>query len=223
MGSGGGLPTKGSNKTLTTASNLANLLPTNTVLIFQALLPSFSNNGNCTIAHKYLTLGIIFVCTAACFLSSFTDSFVYEDGKLYYGIATWNGLYVFNDDLHDGLNQDKKTTQEKLRPYRLNLIDFVHAITSSVVFLVVSISSSNVQDCFFPKAGPNEEALITNLPLGAGILASLLFMIFPTKRRGIGYGDMAMARTITEEDNPKKKETEKEEKEKGKETALGPV
>ncbi|GLT38335.1 hypothetical protein SLA2020_125910 [Shorea laevis] len=206
MRSIGASPTKGSHKTLATASNLANLLPTNTVLIFQALLPSFSNNGNCSTAHKYLTLGIIFVCTVACFLSSFTDSFVYEDRKLYYGIATWNGLYVFNDDLQDALDQDKETTQKMLKSYRLDPIDFVHAVTSSLVFLVVSISSSDVQDCFFPKAGPNEEALIINLPLGVGILASLLFMIFPTKRRGIGYGDMAMARSITEEDKHKKQE-----------------
>ncbi|GLT95010.1 hypothetical protein SLE2022_127170 [Rubroshorea leprosula] len=179
-------------KTLTTDSNLANLLPTGTVLTFQALLPSFSNNGECSLSHKHLTLGLIFICSVACFLSSFTDSFVHaDDGKLYYGIATRNGLYVFNDDLHDGLHQNNKNTKKMLKKYHLTRIDFVHAIGSLIVFLVVSISSPNVQDCFFSNAGPNEKAMITNLPLGAGFLASVLFMIFPTRRRGIGYGDKA--------------------------------
>ncbi|GKV53323.1 hypothetical protein SLEP1_g59856 [Rubroshorea leprosula] len=169
-------------KTVTTASNLANLLPTGTVLTFQALLPSFSNNGECLPSHKYLTLGLIFIFSVACFLSSFTDSFVHaDDGKLYYGIATSNGLYVFNDGLHL-INKNTKNMLE-LEKYHLTPIDFVHAIGSLIMFLVVSISSPNVQDCFFSNAGPNEKAMITNLPLGAGLLASVLFMIFPTRRQ----------------------------------------
>ncbi|GLT38336.1 hypothetical protein SLA2020_125920 [Shorea laevis] len=104
---------KHSHTTLSTASNLANLLPTGTVLIFQALLPSFSNNGNCSLALKYLTLGLIFICSLACFLSSFTDSFVHDDGKFYYGIATRSGLYIFNDDLHDGLDLSNDETMRK--------------------------------------------------------------------------------------------------------------
>ncbi|GLT38338.1 hypothetical protein SLA2020_125940 [Shorea laevis] len=188
-------------KTLKTASNLANLLPTGTVLMFQAVLPSFSNNGECSLSHKYLTLGLIFICSVACFLSSFTDSFVHDDdGKVYYGIATRNGLYVFNDDLRNGLHQDDENIKNMLEGYHLTPIDFVHAIGSLIVFLVVSISSPNVQDCFFPNPGPIEEAMITNLPLGAGLLASVLFMILPTNRRGIGYGDTAGTGTTAKGD-----------------------
>ncbi|GKV08922.1 hypothetical protein SLEP1_g20492 [Rubroshorea leprosula] len=147
---------KHNHKTLSTASNLANLLPTGNVLIFQALLPSFSNNGNCSLAHKYLTLGLIFICSLACFLPSFTDSFVHDDGKLYYGIAT----------------------------------------------------SYDVQHCFIPKAGPNEEALIDHESAsGSWAFGQYPVHDFSRKRRGIGYGDMAIGSgtTAQEEKQPKDK------------------
>ncbi|KAJ6974418.1 hypothetical protein D5086_024167 [Populus alba] len=178
-----------------TAANLANLLPTGTVLAAEALIPSFTNNGECTLANEYLTLGIIVCCSLGCFLSSFTDSITGKDGKMYYGIATWNSFYVFNDiDSTDGAGRE----EFKDSSHSITFIDFVHAFTSLTVFLVFALSNSNVQNCFFPKAGPNEKALIMNLPLGAGFLASFLFMLFPTKRRGIGYADTAPVKSDKE-------------------------
>ncbi|OMO62455.1 hypothetical protein CCACVL1_22832 [Corchorus capsularis] len=177
-------------KALPGSANLANLLPTGTVFAFQAIIPSFSNNGKCELAHRYMTLAIIILCSLACFLSSFTDSFVGEDGKLYYGIATFNGLYIFNDDYDDDLDlESNKEAKEILKKYRFTAIDLVHAFCSLTLFLVIACSNSDVQSCYFPKPGPNCNALMTNLPLAAGILASGLFMLFPTKRRGIGYAD----------------------------------
>ncbi|KAE8688500.1 putative disease resistance protein NBS-LRR family protein [Hibiscus syriacus] len=178
-------------KALPFSANLANLLPTGTVFAFQAIIPSFSNSGRCELAHKYMTLGLIIVCSVSCFLSSFTDSFVGNDGKLYYGIATINGLWVFNDDVDDGLDleNDEKEAEKIFNKYKLTAIDFLHACCSLTLFLVIACSSFEVQRCFFPKPGPNGNALMTNLPLGVGILASGLFVLFPTKRRGIGYGD----------------------------------
>ncbi|KAF9670004.1 hypothetical protein SADUNF_Sadunf13G0023300 [Salix dunnii] len=174
------------------AANLANLLPTGTVLAAEALLPSFTNNGECSLANEYLTLGIIACCSLACFLSSFTDSFTGKDGRIYYGIAIWKDFLVFNDvDSEDGAGGEEKHNREKLA---ITYIDFVHAFTSLTVFLVFAMSDSNVQKCFFPKVGANEKALIMNLPLGAGFLASLLFMLFPTRRKGIGYADTAPAK-----------------------------
>lgn len=181
----------GTKTAATAAANLANLLPTGTVLIFQALVPSFSNNGDCVVANKYLTLPLIACCSLVCFFSSFTDSFIgHHDSKLYYGIATFEGIYLFNDcDCNDG-NGEEELDHNQRAKYRITVIDFVHAFASLTVFLVFALSSSYVQDCFFPKAGANEKQLIVNLPLGVGILSSFLFMIFPTKRRGIGYGDI---------------------------------
>lgn len=114
---------------------------------------------------------------------------------MYYGIATWNSFYVFNDiDSTDGAGREEFNDSS----HSITFIDFVHAFTSLTVFLVFALSNSNVQNCFFPKAGPNEKALIMNLPLGAGFLASFLFMLFPTKRRGIGYADTAPVKSDKE-------------------------
>lgn len=177
-------------KTLASAANLANLLPTGTVLVFNALIPPFSNNGTCQLSNKFLTLLIIAICAIICFLSSFTDSFMSRDGKLYHGIATFKGLYIFNY----GTTGEDETME--LCKFRIRVIDFVHAFFSLFVFLMFAVSHSNVQSCLFLSEGPNESALVMNLPLGAGVLSSFLFTIFPTTRRGFGYADMPPAPSL---------------------------
>lgn len=185
-------PSRSSNNrahnTLASAANLANLLPTGTVLAFQALTPSFTNNGTCQVSNHYLTTTLLALCSIICFLSSFTDSFTHH-GKLYYGIATMKGLYVFNGfDEFDGEGNERVV--KDFDKYKLRLVDFVHAFMSLIVFLVFAFSSSAVQGCFFPDGGEDLRALTTNLPLGVGVLSSFMFTIFPTTRRGIGYSDM---------------------------------
>ncbi|CAB4263715.1 unnamed protein product [Prunus armeniaca] len=88
------------NRKLSTARSLANLLPTGTVLAFQALTPSISYNGRCHTFNQYLVAFVILVCSVICFVSSFIDSLPWE-GKVYYGFATSKGLCVLNDDDHE--------------------------------------------------------------------------------------------------------------------------
>ncbi|KAK8589319.1 hypothetical protein V6N13_088171 [Hibiscus sabdariffa] len=123
----GALPLS-AHKALPGSANLANLLPTGTVFAFQAIIPSFSNNGKCETVHKYMTLGVIIVCSLVCFLSSFTDSFVGDDGKLYYGIATMNGLWVFNDDNDDDLDLEKNQEETREMLKKDSSQWFVHAL-----------------------------------------------------------------------------------------------
>ncbi|KAL3651336.1 hypothetical protein CASFOL_004338 [Castilleja foliolosa] len=100
-------------KTLASAANLANLLPTGTVLAFRTLTPSFSNKGMCRISNKCLMACLIVFCSIICLLSTFTDSFTDCDGKLYYGIATFKGLYIFNSDYNEeGVNDGHTITLE---------------------------------------------------------------------------------------------------------------
>ncbi|KAI9185409.1 hypothetical protein LWI28_006992 [Acer negundo] len=153
-------------KKLSTAANLANLLPTGTVLAFQALVPSFSNNGSCLPAHRYLTLSVITGFSLICFLSSFTDSFVASNGKVYYGIATLKGLYIFNKEEDPNAQDEEKGKDDDDQKKK-----------------------DDVQNCFFRHATRNGNALMMNLPLAVGAGASFLFMLFPTTRRGIGYAD----------------------------------
>ncbi|KAM5561353.1 protein DMP10-like [Rosa sericea] len=171
-------------KTIASAANLANLLPTGTILAFETLIPSFSNNGACHPANKGLSSSIILICALICFFSSFTDSFIDStDGKFYYGIATSTGIRILNPRTKMITYEERK----RLEKYKITGRDYFHAFLTLTVFLVFALTDLNVKNCFFPDAGDDLNQIIINLPLGAGIFASFLFTIFPTTRRGIGY------------------------------------
>jgi hypothetical protein len=171
-----------------TAASLANLLPTGTVLVFQALVPSLTGNGKCKILNKYLVGFVIAFCAAACFLSSFTDSF-HHGGKLYYGIATCNGLCLFNSNYRVDVEVEDEI-KKKSKGLGIQPRDFVHAFGSLIVFLIFAVSSTDVLLCFFPEADrENEYSIVIYLPLVAGALSSFLFYHFPTTRKGLGYTD----------------------------------
>jgi len=173
---------------LSSASDLMKLLPTGTVLAFQALAPSFSNHGVCHAANRYLVLSLVGACAASCVLLSFTDSLVSRDGKLYHGAATFGGFYPFN---FTGTREEREATFKDLARLRITALDFVHAFFSALVFLAVALADASIQGCLFPDAGRDVRELLVNLPLGAGFLSSMVFMIFPTTRKSIGYADMA--------------------------------
>ncbi|MQM23545.1 hypothetical protein Taro_056611 [Colocasia esculenta] len=181
-------------KTLSTVTNLSKLLPTGTVLAFQSLSPSFSNRGSCHTSNVYLTAVLIGICSLSCIFFSFTDSVVGLDGKLYHGIATWRGFYIFN---YDGSDEEQDKVLKDMSRMRIRPVDFVHAFFSVLVFLTVTLSDASVQSCFFSDAGANAKELLINLPLGVGFLSTMVFMIFPTYRRGIGYSDLTPRVTPT--------------------------
>ncbi|WOL15725.1 hypothetical protein Cni_G24506 [Canna indica] len=149
-------------RTLLTTANLVKLLPSFTVLAFQLLSPYFTNRGQCYTSNKRSV-----------------------DGKLYYGIATTKGFYVFN--CTGGDEEEKSKVLEELKRYRLRGLDLVHAFFALVVFVSVSFSDVGIQSCFFPGEEANMKQLLLNLPMGAGFIASLVFLVFPTTRKGIGY------------------------------------
>ncbi|PIN12675.1 hypothetical protein CDL12_14715 [Handroanthus impetiginosus] len=199
----GGAAIFSTQKTLASAANLSNLLPTSTVLIFQTLKPSLSNKGICQLPNKYLTIILISFCAIICFLSSFTDSFVNSNRKLYHGIATFNGLYIFNSDdeirsqnrrkgsLETTMDNEDNNTVD-LSKFKIGMIDFIHAIVSMFVFLAFGFSDGDVQKCLLGRGGGGKmDLVVMNLRLVFGAMASLFFVIFPTMRRGIGYGEMA--------------------------------
>ncbi|RLN24959.1 uncharacterized protein C2845_PM07G09860 [Panicum miliaceum] len=172
-------------KVLLSASNLAQLLPTGTVLAYQALSPSFTNHGNCSASNQWLTAVLVGVLAAFSLFFSFTDSVVGGDRKLYYGVATPHGFNVFN---FSG-EKEKREWADELQKLRLRPLDYVHAFFTAVVFLTVAFSDVGLQRCFFPNADSNTNELLKNLPLGTAFLSSFVFLIFPTKRKGIGYSD----------------------------------
>ncbi|KAL5856800.1 hypothetical protein ACOSQ3_004258 [Xanthoceras sorbifolium] len=169
-------------QTLTSTANLANLLPTGTLLAFQLLTPIFTSNGACDSATRPLTLFLLLLLAASCFVASFTDSVKSSDGQVYYGLATFKGLFLFDyylDPSGSGLPD--------LRKYRIRFMDGVHAIMSVLVFGAVALRDKNVLGCFYPMPKRETQEVLNIAPVGIGIICSLLFVAFPTRRHGIGY------------------------------------
>ncbi|KAF8676079.1 hypothetical protein HU200_047584 [Digitaria exilis] len=177
-------------KTLASVANLAKLLPTGTALAFNSLSPSFTNHGACLSSNRYLTAALLYLCFLSCVFFSFTDSFVGADGKLYYGLATAKGFLVFNytgDDAEEDAERRRQVFGDDLDRLRIRCVDYAHAALSAAVFVTVALCDACVQSCYFPNATGNMKQVLTNLPLGAGFLSSMVFLVFPTTRKGFDY------------------------------------
>ncbi|XP_042521344.1 protein DMP2-like [Macadamia integrifolia] len=171
------------------AANLIKPLPGVTVLAFQALSSSFSNRGACHDSNRILTAILIGLCTLSCCFFAFSDSFIGKDGKVYYGIATLKGLYIFNRINNNDRDEEDEEEEEGVRDlgkYKICIVDFIHAIFSSLVFLSLALSDSNIVECFFANIGVDAHELVLNIPLGISFLSGLVFIVFPTSRKGIG-------------------------------------
>jgi hypothetical protein len=170
---------KAISQTFQSTAHLANLLPTGTVLAFQLLSPLFTNEGICDPVSRFMTAALVTLCGMSCFLQSFTDSFRDKKGNICYGFATMRGLWVI-----DG---SATLSPELAAEYQLRFIDFVHAFMSILVFVAVALFDTNVVSCFFPAPSDESQEILTSLPVGIGVICSMLFVAFPTKRHGIGF------------------------------------
>ncbi|KAB2635378.1 hypothetical protein D8674_025912 [Pyrus ussuriensis x Pyrus communis] len=151
------------------------LLPTAPILAFTIFTPLFTNDGVCTPFNRWLTGFLIALSAASCIFFTFTDSFKTATGRLYYGVATFRGIWTFNGG-----------RKRPIMPsdYRLRWADLFHASLSAIAFLTFAASHNDVVGCYYP-AKPRR---VTNsLPLVVGFVVSVLFVLFPSKRRGIGY------------------------------------
>ena len=165
-----------------TVANLANLLPTGTLLAFQLLMPVFTQNGSCDSATRAMTLVLLALLALSCFLASFTDSVKTSDGQVYYGLATSKGLWLFDcPDLN--FKASAAADVNKKREFR----DWLHAVLSVLVFGAVALRDKNAVQCFYPTPGKETQEVLNIVPIGIGIICSLLFTLIPTTRHGIGY------------------------------------
>ncbi|KAF3451426.1 hypothetical protein FNV43_RR07521 [Rhamnella rubrinervis] len=170
---------KAISQTFKSTAHLAKLLPTGTVLAFQLLSPIFTNQGNCDSVSRSMTAGLVALCGISCFLLSFTDSFSDKNGNVCYGFATIRGLWII-----DG---SAILPTEEAAKYRLQFIDFMHAFMSILVFAAVALFDQNVVSCFYPEPSDETQEMLTAFPVGIGVICSMLFVVFPTKRHGIGF------------------------------------
>ncbi|KAH0924212.1 hypothetical protein HID58_024230, partial [Brassica napus] len=181
-------------QTFQTTSHLANLLPTGTVLAYQILSPIFTNAGSCSLASRFMTATLVFICGFSCFILSFTDSYKDLNGNSCYGFATFNGFWII-----DG---SATLPPERARTYKLRFIDFAHAIMSFLVFGAVVMFDQNAVKCFIPVPSAEEAEILTALPVGIGVFCSMLFAIFPTTRHDEEAGVNGAGGAIKEEKAP---------------------
>ncbi|XP_042503091.1 protein DMP3-like [Macadamia integrifolia] len=166
--------------TLASAANLANLLPTGTLMAFQLLIPIFTNNGTCDSVTRPLTMLLLILLSVSCFLVCFTDS-IRSDGQVYHGIATPRGMWLFD------YSPSTSSSLPDLSKYKLRPLDFVHGTLTVLVFISVALRDRNVTSCFYPQPKHETQEVLDIVPMGLGLMCSLLFMVFPTIRHGIGY------------------------------------
>ncbi|GLT41040.1 hypothetical protein SLA2020_151300 [Shorea laevis] len=160
-------------------AHLAKLLPTGSVLTFQILSPVLTRQGQCkTPVNQYMTMGMVALCAASCFIQSFTDSFRNERGKVRYGVATFRGLWVVDGSV--------KLSAEEKEKYKLRFVDFFHAFVSLLVFAAVALFDQNVVKCFNPTPSEEVKELLAELPVAIGVVCSVLFVAFPSRRHGVG-------------------------------------
>ncbi|KAF5731374.1 hypothetical protein HS088_TW18G00051 [Tripterygium wilfordii] len=166
-------------KTFKGTTQLSKLLPTGSVLTFQILSPVLTHQGHCpTTTSQSLTLALLALSGLACFLLCFTDSCRDENGKIRHGVATFKGLWVLDGSV--------KLSEEEAEKYKLRFIDFFHAVLSLLVFFAVALFDKNIVKCFCPTPSEETKELIVGLPFWIGVVCSILFVAFPTKRHGIG-------------------------------------
>ncbi|XP_010938910.2 protein DMP2-like [Elaeis guineensis] len=158
-------------------ADLMKLLPSGTVFLFQFLNPLLTNAGHCHTVNKYLSGALLAICGFSCCFSSFSDSYIGSDGKVYHGLVTKDGLWSFSDP---------NASSKVLSKYKLRYGDFVHAFLSLIVLAVIALLDGNIVSCFYPSFESEEKTLLMVLPTVVGGLASSAFMIFFNNRHGIG-------------------------------------
>ena len=100
---------------------------------------------------------------------------------MFYGFATFKGMWLF----------DYRTAVASgipdLSKYKLGFIDWIHAVLSAFVLVALALRDNNVVSCFYPKPTQGAQRVLDIVPIGIGLICSFLFVIFPTRRHGIGY------------------------------------
>lgn len=163
------------NAILSGTARLNVLLPTATILAFSIMAPLLTDDGECSEANRWLMGVFLGILAVSCVFFTFTDSFRTASGRLCYGVATFRGIWTFNGGR-------KKPCVPK--DYRLRWEDLFHASLSLVSFLTFAGLHHDVVRCYYPFV---PRKVSNTLPLVVGFVVSVLFVVFPSKRRGIGY------------------------------------
>jgi hypothetical protein len=172
--------TNATNYSLSSLSNLAKMLPTGVIFVFQILSNLLSGNGDCGKGHKILVGVCLGILGIVCFVLSFSDTFTDSNGKVRYGIATRSGMATVSS----GKNKVKPSNESD---YKLEFKDFLGAVLAVVLFAVVSLTDKNVVQCLYPSAKSSINKWVQALPVAVSLVTSAVFVLIPSKRQGISH------------------------------------
>ncbi|KAG0631299.1 hypothetical protein M758_1G241700 [Ceratodon purpureus] len=171
-------------------TQLSNVLPTGTFLVFQVLAPLSTNNGKCGRVEVVLTAFTLTLLCALCVASCFTDSYKAENGVVYYGFVTRRGLWNpnFKHALISGCQGSYYVGQVENREdnlkYQLEIDDFVNAALSVVALATFSLLTEPVTTCFYPGI---QQSILKTVPLLVGLVIGAVCAFGTTPRNGIGF------------------------------------
>ncbi|CAM6096902.1 unnamed protein product [Calypogeia fissa] len=160
------------------------LLPTGTFLTFKTLSSIMTNNGKCDATEQALTGTTIFLFSLGTAILTFTDSYVAEDQRLYYGIATRKGLWnpvFYNSGLHDVTGS---TYMGGGSTYLVKGRDFVNAILAVLAFATLALLSQQSVECFYGIAPTDVRRAV---PIVVAVIVCFIFALSPPARNGVGY------------------------------------
>ncbi|GJN24328.1 hypothetical protein PR202_gb12064 [Eleusine coracana subsp. coracana] len=174
-------------KMLSVAANVLQQLPTGSVMVFQALSSSFTNQqGQCQPSNWWLSFLLVLLLTLSCIFFSFTDTFVYQ-GQVYYGVALPRRFFLLNLSHEEEIKSFTDLHPDVLKDRRLRWDDLVRAFFTAAVFLAFAAGDVGIQNCFFPQASVDAKQLLNNMPLPVAVLSSFVFILCPTRRRSICF------------------------------------
>ncbi|KAH8962445.1 hypothetical protein BDL97_05G102400 [Sphagnum fallax] len=165
-------------------TQLSNLLPTGTFMLFQALATLTTNNGDCGHTDKVVTAVMLVILGAICAFSCFTDSYKAENGVVYYGVVTttglWNPCFVGS-----GLaNVSGAFYIGDNAKYNLRVFDFVNAMLSVMAFAALTLLTAPVTTCYYPHI---PDSVVKSLPILVGALIAIVTPYAPPARNGFGH------------------------------------
>ncbi|CAN6169029.1 unnamed protein product [Urochloa humidicola] len=169
--------------TFKSIGDVLKLLPTATVIVYEVLNPIVTNTSECHLGYKIATGILLGLCGFFCAFSTFTDSYVGADGKVKYGLVTPKGLLPFADGGSAAAGEGKDFSE-----FKLQFADFVHAGFAVAVFAAVALlADANTVACFYPSLENQQKKVVMALPVVVGAVSSVVFVVFPCTRHGIGH------------------------------------
>ncbi|GER27471.1 hypothetical protein STAS_03180 [Striga asiatica] len=151
--------------------NALQLAPT--IIFFTVFTPFLTKNGRCTAFDQWLTSSFTAILAALAVIFPITDSFRTTNGRLCYGVATVHGIRTF------GGQQPHEPSD-----YRLRWGDLFRVLLSLITFLAFALLDRDVVSCY--RVVLSREFIDLGR-LVVWFVVSLLIVLFPYERRGIGY------------------------------------